>query len=137
MGKGGFNLATYTEHYGLHQWVPDDDFLRSDFNADFAILDEAVFACDYVFGTYQGTSPDNQTLTQDIALGFRPRAVLIFPYKQRPNALLTYALALDGQPGTDTTITDTGFTVTGADNFAPGYTDNSISVNPYRYIAFH
>ena len=40
--KGGFILANYTEHYGLHQWVPEDDFLRTDFNADFALIDAAL-----------------------------------------------------------------------------------------------
>ena len=40
--KGGFILANYTEHYGLHQWVPEDDFLRTDFNTDFALIDTAL-----------------------------------------------------------------------------------------------
>ena len=40
--KGGFILANYTEHYGLHQWVPEDDFLRTDFNTDFALIDAAL-----------------------------------------------------------------------------------------------
>ena len=35
-------MANYTEHYGLHQWVPEDDFLRTDFNADFALIDTAL-----------------------------------------------------------------------------------------------
>ena len=35
-------MATYTENYQLHQWVPEDDFLRTDFNTDFQKLDEAL-----------------------------------------------------------------------------------------------
>ena len=35
-------MANYTEHYGLHQWVPEDDFLRTDFNTDFALIDAAL-----------------------------------------------------------------------------------------------
>lgn len=31
-------MANYTEHYQLHQWEPEDSFLRTDFNEDFAKL---------------------------------------------------------------------------------------------------
>lgn len=35
-------MATYTANYGLHQWVPEDDFLRTDFNTDFQKIDTAI-----------------------------------------------------------------------------------------------
>ena len=35
-------MAGYTPNYGLHQWVPEDDFLRTDFNQDFAKIDAAL-----------------------------------------------------------------------------------------------
>lgn len=35
-------MATYTTNYGLHQWVPEDDFLRTDFNTDFQKIDSAI-----------------------------------------------------------------------------------------------
>ena len=35
-------MATYTENYQLHQWVPEDDFLRTDFNTDFQKIDTAL-----------------------------------------------------------------------------------------------
>ena len=35
-------MANYTPNYGLHQWEPGDNFLRTDFNADFAKLDAAI-----------------------------------------------------------------------------------------------
>ena len=35
-------MATYTENYQLHQWVPEDDFLRTDFNTDFQKIDAAL-----------------------------------------------------------------------------------------------
>ena len=35
-------MATFTENYGLHQWAAEDDFLRTDFNEDFAKLDSAI-----------------------------------------------------------------------------------------------
>ena len=35
-------MATYTPNYGLHQWVPEDNFLRTDFNEDFKKIDTAL-----------------------------------------------------------------------------------------------
>lgn len=35
-------MATKTANYGLHQWVPEDNFLRTDFNEDFLLIDSAV-----------------------------------------------------------------------------------------------
>ena len=40
--KGGLCMANYTQHYQLHQWVPEDDFLRTDFNTDFQKIDTAL-----------------------------------------------------------------------------------------------
>ena len=37
-------MATYTPNYGLHQWVPEDKFLRTDFNEDLSRIDTAVAA---------------------------------------------------------------------------------------------
>ena len=35
-------MATYTPNYGLHQWVPEDQFRREDFNQDFLNMDTAL-----------------------------------------------------------------------------------------------
>ena len=35
-------MASYTQHYQLHQWEPSDDFLRTDFNDDFKKIDTAI-----------------------------------------------------------------------------------------------
>ena len=35
-------MATYTTNYQLHQWVPGDNFLRTDFNTDFQKIDAAI-----------------------------------------------------------------------------------------------
>ena len=35
-------MASYTTNYQLHQWVPGDDFLRTDFNEDFAKIDAGI-----------------------------------------------------------------------------------------------
>ena len=35
-------MANYTEHYQLHQWEPQDPFLRTDFNEDHEKIDTAL-----------------------------------------------------------------------------------------------
>ena len=35
-------MADYTEHYQLHQWQPQDPFLRTDFNEDLQKIDTAL-----------------------------------------------------------------------------------------------
>ena len=35
-------MATYTANYQLHQWAPEDNFLRTDFNTDFQKIDAAL-----------------------------------------------------------------------------------------------
>ena len=35
-------MATFTSIYGLHQWAPEDNFLRTDFNEDLKKIDEAL-----------------------------------------------------------------------------------------------
>ena len=71
-------MASYTEHYGLHQWEATDDFLRTDFNADHQLIDAALAGleedkAEIVVGSYVG----NGASSRSISLGFRPRAVLL------------------------------------------------------------
>ena len=35
-------MATYTSNYGFHQWAPEDNFLRTDFNTDLQKIDTAL-----------------------------------------------------------------------------------------------
>ena len=35
-------MATYTPNIGLHQWAPEDDFLRTDFNTDLSKIDAVL-----------------------------------------------------------------------------------------------
>ena len=37
-------MATYTANYGLHQWVPEDVFVRTDFNTDLSKIDAGLKA---------------------------------------------------------------------------------------------
>ena len=96
-------MATYTSNYQLHQWVPGDNFLRTDFNTDFQKIDAALGSiraqasssasavsgvqsslssvqsalsrkAEFVLGTYTGTGSGSG---KTVSLGFQPRAVLI------------------------------------------------------------
>ena len=92
-------MAQYTPNYGLHQWEPGDNFLRTDFNTDFAKIDAALQVkadktavaqkadqsaleavqtlalgkCSVIPGRLVGDGNDYQ----DIVLGARPKAVFL------------------------------------------------------------
>jgi len=146
-------MATYTPNIGLHQWVPEDNFLRSDFNEDFSKIDAAIqkvktdaassntavqtlaeSKCRIVTGTYTGNAYADGA-PRDINLGFRPAALLLERYDgaRVPTEGGTYAgLALPGynlyyDGKTSITITSTGFQAARYSNI------NGVS---YRYIAF-
>ena len=97
-------MAQYTPHYGLHQWEPEDSFLREDFNQDLARIDTALEELQeaaaeksvLVYGSYRGNNG-----TQIIELGFRPRALLV---EGSGKALLT------AESRYGLTIGETGFT---------------------------
>ena len=77
-------MASYTSNYQLHQWVPGDNFLRTDFNEDFAKIDAAIKGVEtaantalakkseFILGTYEGNGT-----TLPVNLGFKPRLVVI------------------------------------------------------------
>ena len=67
-------MASYTTNYGLHQWEGADDFLRTDFNTDFGIIDGALGdKVEMIVGSYTGDGAE----TRVISLGVTPRAVLL------------------------------------------------------------
>lgn len=105
-----------TEHYQLHKWEPGDDFLREEFNENFAAIDTAIAgASRVVAGAYTG----NGKASQLIDLGFQPRAVLVAEESGeiRDGYYCYGGLALRGRPVrlNDTlvsvSIEDTGFRV--------------------------
>ena len=77
--------SNYTSSYQLCQWESGDKVLRTDFNADNQKIDAALGAmatktelahkAQLVTGTYTGDG----TASRIISLGFRPKAVLLFP----------------------------------------------------------
>lgn len=118
--------------------MPEDDFLRTDFNTDFEIIDEALGGMMKVAtGTYTGTSTLNGGTVQQIELGFRPKLVLIMPARQQFGATDQSAAAFDGQTHNGVTINDAGFQVSGQTNLQYNSDVQQASCNPYRYIAFY
>ena len=135
-------MATYTANYQLHQWVPEDNFLRTDFNQDFQKLDTAQAEvealagskCSVVAGTYSG----NNAESREINLGFQPVAVMLEnSYGRRPavDYGMYGGLAVQGgsvaHANTALEITQTGFRVGWDGNSLTNYSGNS-----YRYLAF-
>ena len=133
-------MATYTPNYGLHQWVPEDNFQRTDFNEDLAKIDAALEGLEtnktrLVYGTYTG---DGQT-TRVVNLGFTPLWILSF-YSNGQTGYqgMSYGgLALQDLPvqhglNTSLKIMDGGIQV-GYD-FASGLSSN-LNGHTYYYIA--
>lgn len=98
-------MAQYTPHYGLHQWEPEDSFLREDFNQDLARIDTALAEIKseadkktfVVSGTYVGNRG-----TKTVELGFFPKAVLVVN-----GGNIVIASRNNGSSGLS--ITETGF----------------------------
>ena len=101
-------MANYTEHYHLHQWEPEDSFLRTDFNEDLATLDAALKQLDtdlgalVVFGSYTGDDAE----ARDISLGFAPAAVYVCTSSGTAGTVEAYqysygGLAFSGRPVTN------------------------------------
>lgn len=127
-------MATYTSNYQLHQWEPTDDFLRTDFNADFAKIDAAIKGVEtdikqklaekieMIIGSYSGNGAQ-----QSITLGFRPKAVII------PTGQVYSAIAVDFKGLQMLSITDNGFQVEYFEGHA--FTVNAEGYS-YNYLAF-
>jgi len=91
-------------------------------------------------GTYTGNWYNNSSVSdpgQTITLGFRPKAVLIFPnFEAYDSAYYHTAMSFDGSPNNSVEITNSGFTVKWNTNLAYRDDVSSARCNPYRYIAF-
>ena len=134
-----------SQNLKLHLWEPEDHFLRTEFNENFAALDTAITAAQqtansaltakpYVVGSYTGTG---KTMTFDI--GFRPSFLIVSgPHIAYPSGVGTmagYTLCTGGTVcGEAVTFTDTGFILKKMDN------DNAypqlVNIKQYNYIAF-
>lgn len=139
-------MAQYTANYQLHQWVPEDNFLRTDFNQDFARIDAGIRAakaqaeelesskCEITCGTYVGDGAASRTIT----LGFQPKAVHV-EAKTGLRGGSTYhmygGLAVQGG-GLSHTYTALSITSTGFQVFSQDEARTNTSGEGYRYIAF-
>ena len=136
-------MATYTANYGLHQWEASDNFLRTDFNTDFGIIDGALNGLEadkieLVTGTYAG----NGAASQAVTLGFQPKMVLVAGAWGQVSYSHAYSyggMAFPNQPGqffelAVLEITTSGFTA--YEGSAPGYAVQcNQSGRNYHYMA--
>ena len=119
----------YTENYHLNQWEPTDRVLREDFNEDNRKIDAALNGkTEIVIGSYDGNS-SSYTSSQEITLGWKPQAVLVFATKATSGELqdLPAQMATAAHSGTSLSISETGFIV---QNYL-----NMTYLSPYRYWA--
>ncbi|MCI9403611.1 MAG: hypothetical protein HFF04_08075 [Oscillospiraceae bacterium] len=87
--------ANKTENYKLHTWEASDDFLRQEFNENFAAIDAAIHE-NVVAGAYIGDGADRQA----IDLGFTPKAVLVMDERGEASysTYIRGGLAVSGGP---------------------------------------
>lgn len=122
-----------TSNYQLHSWEPGDDFLLSEINENFDLLDAAVGAkAEAVFGFYAGDGANPRT----IRLGFRPKAVILANKSGTfgsGDSYLYGGLLIDGAAHGNYaySITDEGFRLN-QNNHAQGNNAN----HTYMYVAF-
>ena len=140
-------MATYTTNYQLHQWEASDDFLRTDFNADFAKIDVAIKGVETAANTALAGKASQAALeavqaalagkavsagggytgnggVTTINLGFQPKAVVV-------SSGYYTAVSPFGVPNTGITVTATGFQV---QQISSNVTFNMAGY-PYTYAA--
>ena len=138
-------MATYTANYGLHQWVPEDVFVRTDFNTDLSKIDTGLkqaqatadSKCSIVTGCYTGDGNTDRT----IELGFKPKALYIDNEAGMRSGfdlyggLLTSSTMLRNDYGATVQMTQTGFQLHGVYG-SPDRMSLNQNYNNYVYMAF-
>ena len=124
-----------TQNYGLHSWVPEDDFQLSEINENFAKLDGQ--AVQVLWGEYQGLAYFSSEEPQHIDLPVKPKVVfLTTSLSNRPKAVngYTYVGLASEEYGIETSLVldDHGFTVRNKGSFI--YNCNEIT---YRYVVLY
>ncbi len=142
-------MANYTPNYQLHQWEPEDPFLRTDFNEDFQKIDAALKAsgdCHFVYGSYVGTGTFGAsapcTLDFSGILPEAPKMLLV----RRVIGTYNYLLVLRGMESTylssQTTYSNEVAYLTWRDTSVSWYVEKdadlqmNIEGESYYYIAF-
>ena len=87
-------MANYTPNYQLHQWEPEDKFLRTDFNQDLSKIDTALGTlsatatelgeelhlrgnCQICFQTYAGTGTSGNSKPNTLTFPGKPLVLLV------------------------------------------------------------
>ena len=124
-----------SEHLNLHLWEPEDDFLRTEFNENFAALAMADNACcpenkPYVTGSYKGTGTYGSGASTVINAGFRPSTLILC---QRGDSHLSAVYPMSNTGYADLTWTDNGVILTSSKGASAQYNSSDVS---YFYIIF-
>ena len=123
-------MATYTPNYGLHQWVPEDIFVRTDFNEDLKQIDTVMGEkLSLITGSYTGDG----TSLREIVLGLCPKFVLIhgnemFSFKS-PQVSWRGSLGdrVGGGSSSAYITTDQGFLTSAQEGFSSGMGDTNMN----------
>ena len=122
-------MATYTSNYQLHQWVPEDDFLRTDFNTDFQKIDTALAGlqtaldgkCRIREGSYNG---NGSTSLRTVATSGTPKALLL------STGSSVFAVLDNGKTVNRVTVINNGFRI------EAGSGDPNQNGKTYHFAAF-
>ena len=122
-------MATYTENYQLHQWVPEDDFLRTDFNTDFQKIDTALAGIQEAVdgktrireGSYTG---NGSTSLRTVATSGTPKVLLL------STGSSVFAVLDNGKTVNRVTVINNGFRI------EAGSGDPNQSGKTYHFAAF-
>ena len=130
-----------TDNYSLPQWEKQDFIKMEDFNDAFGSIEQALTNMRTAAGTYTGNGAMMADGGQEIALGFKPKFVII-TRGWLESQTLSPGPFMAGEAMMDTTenylqFTETGFRV----GLAPGNANVPVRTNqadtPYSSIAFH
>lgn len=122
----------YTENYHLPQWEETDRIMRTDFNDAMANIDQGVAQAavlPFAVGSYESAY-----FEQEITVGFRPSAVIIWTNQTGSQGGYFSAYSSEQSSEGRVTMTDTGFRLAEASgNRYPLVNGNGLV---YGYIAF-
>lgn len=128
-------MSAYTKHYQLHQWDPQDPFLRTDFNQDLSKIDTALGTlsatatelgeelnlrgnCQICFQTYVGTGTYGNSKPNTLTFPGKPLVLLV----RANDTDGRFIMALQGAIVAHTTIyPDNWVTLSWSDNSVSWY----------------
>lgn len=152
-------MANYTPNYQLHQWEPEDKFLRTDFNQDLSRIDTALDGladksaaleaaaalcgnCQIVSGSYMGSGQQGQANPNILTFNRIPRLVAILPENTSDSSVksmlmifgskIAYTYAEYYNSCCAVSWTDTS--VSWSNNASADYQFNSYNIR-YHYVA--